>query len=80
MSDTENIAEIILKELTKQNVDDEFATHQDLKDIWDVMLDETDIVSQSDVVSNSDKNRYSELEKKIEKIIDNRANSSANSE
>ena len=44
------------------------------------MLNETDIVSQSDVVSTLDKNRYSELEKKIEKIIDDRAGDSVDSQ
>ena len=80
MSDTDNIAEIILNELIEHNRDDEFATHQDIKDIWKIMLNETDIVSQSDVVSTLDKNRYSELEKKIEKIIDDRAGDSVDSQ
>jgi hypothetical protein len=43
------------------------------------MLDETDIVSPSDILSKSDKKTYSTLEKKIEKIIDDRAKSSVDS-
>lgn len=79
MSNSENIAEIILEKLIEQNDDNEYATHKDLDDIWNIMLDETDIVSQSDIISNSDKKTYSTLEKKIEKIIDDRAKSSVDS-
>lgn len=79
MSKSENIAEIILEKLIEQNDDNEYATHKDLEDIWNIMLDETDIVSPSDIISKSDKKTYSTLEKKIEKIIDDRAKSSVDS-
>ena len=79
MSNSENIAEIILEKLIEQNDDNEYDTHKDLEDIWNIMLDETDIVSPSDIISKSDKKTYSTLEKKIEKIIDDRAKSSVDS-
>ena len=79
MSNSENIAEIILEKLIEQNDDNEYDTHKDLEDIWNIMLDETDIVSPSDILSKSDKKTYSTLEKKIEKIIDDRAKSSVDS-
>jgi hypothetical protein len=67
----DNITSLILEQLLKENKDDEFLTHTDIEDIWNIIVRKTKIISMKDLEDLKSIN-YQDIEKKVEEIIDKR--------